>query len=320
MRAARRHALAAIAALALCSVAWFAIYRLDFGRPTGPSSWIDSLYAAKEAAAARAKPPRVLLGGGSSVLFGLRADVLARQWGVPVVNLGTHAGLDLDYLLRRLEPLLAPRDTLLLTLEYELYDRDPGAFGTVLVDYLLARDPGYLKSLPLHRQVLAASGLTWDRALEPWRAKPETAPAQAVYSIGSITPSGDILGNERARRSAMAWTALAAAKPVALAIRERNLARLGDFLERCRQRGVRVIAVAPPLMAHASYAQPRYAEGWRRLEDWYGSRGVPFLLAPPESLLPRDDFFDTRYHLVGEAADRYSRRLAARLPHPIPGH
>ena len=311
-RSPRTHAIAALAGLAACTLAWLALFRADFDRPTPSSSWIDALYEAKERALASTRPPRVVLVGGSGVLFALRADMLSARWGVPVVNFGTHAGLDLAYLLHRVERVVAPGDTVLLSIEYELYGRDPGVIGPVLLDYLLARDVGYLTSRPLLQQARAAFSLEWDRAWLPFKETVPSPAGAAVYRIGSVTALGDILGNDRAAQSTVYRGGLLQEPGIALAWREDNLAILDAFLARCRARGIRVVATAPALMDRSDYARADHGEAWRRLVAWHAERGVEWIVQPREALYPPPDFLDTHYHLVSDVAAANSARVAQR--------
>ena len=96
----------------------------------------------KEEILGRAKGSRILLAGGSGTLYSIRAEQLERNFGGPVINLGLHAGLGLDYLLTRLQRRVRPGDVVVLFLEYGLYVESQPEW--TLADFVIPYDLQYL--------------------------------------------------------------------------------------------------------------------------------------------------------------------------------
>ena len=115
-------------AIALCTVAaaaaaWMAAVR--YAVPiSGDTAWLRGLYERKEAAARRIAEPKIVLIGGSGTHYSFSAEYLAKRTGIPAVNLGTHAGLGLEYLLYRARRSLRPGDVAVLAIEPPLYHRN----------------------------------------------------------------------------------------------------------------------------------------------------------------------------------------------------
>ena len=65
--------------------------------------------------------PRIIIAGGSNVTFGIDSELLETELNLPVVNLGIHAGLGLDFMLEELESVTRPGDIVLLIPEYFLH-------------------------------------------------------------------------------------------------------------------------------------------------------------------------------------------------------
>ena len=86
--------------------------------------WLLSLHEVKRAAAERAEGERVLVMGGSSVLFGVDTDELSRLLGKPAVNLGMHAGMGGLALLGYADSYSRPGDLLVISLEPDLLEGD----------------------------------------------------------------------------------------------------------------------------------------------------------------------------------------------------
>jgi len=64
--------------------------------------------------------PAVILAGGSNVAFGIDSLAIEKKIGFPVVNLGLHAGLGLDFMLEELKFCVRPGDFIILSTEYFL--------------------------------------------------------------------------------------------------------------------------------------------------------------------------------------------------------
>ena len=137
--------------LLLLGVNVAALYAV-LGVPTVNSRWAFEIYQKKQEIAAQAASPRLLVCGGSSALFGIKAQELEKKAGMRTINLGTHAGLGLACILRQARAVARPGDTLLLVLEYDLYDSGKlgvDRVGQEEIDYVLSHEPAVVRNLSL---------------------------------------------------------------------------------------------------------------------------------------------------------------------------
>jgi hypothetical protein len=315
VRASRVHLASVAIFIAVSAAAWAALYRLDYGKPTVQSRWVHALYEDKTRIAQAIAGPKIVVVGGSSVLFGVRADMLSKALAVPVVNFGTHAGLDLDYLLHRSTAALRPGDMVLLCIEYEMYNGEALQMSEVLLDYALARDPAYLGTLPARVQLDSAMMLSWSRALEPWRGErlPPVMPFNPYFAPRHLDANGDTLGNATVLRWDGWRGRLAKLEPIHFYPSPSKFERLAAYVRWCRERGIAVVGVSPPMLNDAAYATPDFAGRFALVGDWYRAQAVPLLLRPADAFQPVEVFFDTRYHLDSAAASAYTARVAERL-------
>ena len=84
--------------------------------------------------------PRIIFAGGSNLAFGIDSKRISDSIGVPVVNMGLHGGLGLNYILREAKEGIRSNDVIILSTEYylggegspkllsQLVDLNPGAF------------------------------------------------------------------------------------------------------------------------------------------------------------------------------------------------
>ena len=64
------------------------------------------------------KGPKIIFTGGSNIAFGNDSERIESEFKVPVVNLGLHVGLGLNFIISELQSLVNPNDVVFLSLEY----------------------------------------------------------------------------------------------------------------------------------------------------------------------------------------------------------
>ena len=69
-------------------------------------------------------PPRIILVGGSNLTFGVDSKEIQDSIGLPVINMGLHAGLGLPFMLGEIKNEIKQNDIILLSIEYYLQDGD----------------------------------------------------------------------------------------------------------------------------------------------------------------------------------------------------
>ena len=298
---------------------FIALLYSQLGIPTNFSSWTYDISQKKEALAAAIPGRRVLLVGGSGVTFGLEAEEIERLTGRRTLNMGTHAGLGIDYLLSRVEKYSRSGDTVVLFIEYQLYMKS--APTEVLDDYLLSRDPDYFRQLSWGAKVSMATRVAFKRFQKGWairrKPEPESRP-RPPYSQGAlyINGYGDEMGNTVANRlppnAEMSKITTTLVKGIA-SDHQPGFERVRAFVLWARQHKITVLAAFPNLMFHPEYDGAKSLQSFRTIADFYTKLGVPVVGTAREAMFPPDQYFDTPYHLTREAAIVRTDRLAPEL-------
>jgi hypothetical protein len=300
--------------VALVLSVWLLLPLVTRGASLEGNRWVREGLALK-LTAARARPRKVVLLGGSNVLFGLSARRLEEAHGIPAVNLGQHAGLGRRYILHYGLSAAQPGDLIVLSLEYALWESEKSRDTRNY--YVLAHDSAYLYGLPPHRLVEFLAGVRfveWRTLLE---ARLGAAPQfPAGYDVATIDAWGDETRNAP-ERATPAVREAAFREPTrgrfvldAGAVRE-----VRQFGRQLGERDARLVVTFPPIL--------RRDFAWEVNQGFYGAlltelsrSGLAVAGRPEDSPFDGDCLFDSRYHVVQPCTHARTDRLADELGEP----
>lgn len=296
-----------------CGVLYAVLAFIQLGAPTGLTGYTDRYAVAQERSAAK-NGRKLLYASGSSGFYGVRCEQLSRIIGRPAVNFGLHGGLGLRYLMDRVMAASAPGDVIVIGPEWENY-RGP-RFGEYACDYIMSRRPDYLESLPLPlaiQLVVAAgperifSGL-WSRLVHGQSPSMEKEPLRGVNDHGDrlITPEDVEQQSGFAKK-------LSADVPRWQAPPRDLVSDVDAFVATGRTKGVRIVAVFPPLCMSKSFDKANVAAADNGMRKFWSDRGVAVLGTVDGATYEPGDAFDTPYHLVEPAALIHTEKLGRLL-------
>ena len=299
--------------------------RIQLGVPTASSAWVHEIIERKQRAAQSITEPKLVLLGGSSTLFGIKASVLESELGVPVINCGLHAGLGMACILREGKKMLRPGDTVMLFPEYELLsfgekNRREWAAITYL-DFVLSRDVEYYRALPLNDQIEIALMTPLERIRRGIRGKwfPEKImPASECnpYDVVCLDAHGDMTGHYSARRPATAVDRdqrICEVLAQGISADAEGFELMSEFNCWAKANRIRVMAGFPNMIHRKEYDSGVAANVEAQLKAYFLKEGIHVVGGMREVLLPEVDFFDTIYHPTEEASINRSRHLAFQL-------
>lgn len=84
---------------------------------------------------------KIIVLGGSNVSFGLDSKVIENQLSMPIVNMGIHAGIGLEYMVNDIKPFVKKGDLVVLIPEYEHFYTDDFYGGMELVQMVFEIEP-----------------------------------------------------------------------------------------------------------------------------------------------------------------------------------
>lgn len=277
--------------------------------------------ADKWRAAERAVSPKLLIVGGSNTAFGVDSRTLSDALDMPVVNLGLHAGLGLEYILDEARQFVEAGDIVVVSPEYEQFYGDQ-IWGRQQLVELAWLHPPSLRFMTAPRQLAAlAAGFPpvfQDRLRSLWLdfRSPGRHKGHAVYHRDAFNEHGDVVSHLDA-----ATDRVVADMPL---LRDTTdgfnpgvIQALNEFHDDVRDRGARVFVMLPTIPArHYRLRQEAVEAIYARLRD---EGEAPVLSSPRNQVGPDDHFFDTAYHLSREGRAAQTRRLLGMLAAEVEG-
>ncbi|WGL15243.1 hypothetical protein PVT68_10720 [Microbulbifer bruguierae] len=276
------------------------LFLIQEGTPTSSSKWAFDLYQVKELHAAQSDSPKLLIVAGSNSLFGIFSNELEENFNLPTTNFGIHAGLGLRYLLERSKRSLDKGDIVYLPLEYALYQDDYSP-SAQLMDFLIARDPTYLHSLPLTQQILGYANVSFERLFEGLRGGSNTYQGRSskIYNVSNVDTSGNQTNNSV--EDAAAFTEkLSRLTPKDIGngeISKYSREILHEYFEWAKENNICIIGAPPNLMKFDEYNSEEFVFFFENVKKFYNEENVTFSGDHNDYLFSRDFFFDTEYHL-----------------------
>jgi hypothetical protein len=277
------------------------------------------MYKIKSAIANSIKTSKIVVVSGSNALFGISCQMIQEESGVPCVNGGTHGGLDIEYILNRSRSWIKPEDTVLLSIEYDLYEHDSTP-RNILVDYVVARDPKYLFNVDLITQVPFLSGISFDRVIEGILNKSNPPkPKQTGYQAKTLNQYGDETNNRKADMTEKQLKMNADLRPQKNAIKSTyGMEKINEFVKWCKTNRIQVIAIWPSTVWYDLYKETSQQDFFQSLEDFYKNLKVPILGKPRDFMYDKSMFYDTNYHL-NDIGMRYRTKQLIDLLKPYLG-
>lgn len=270
--------------------------------------------------------PKIVITGGSNLAYGIDSELIERETGMPVVNMGMDGYLGVRFLLREIEADLKPSDLVIIAPEHDSYSipiqGEPGnQFAVVKSNYAAWSylDDGQRRAL-LHLLPSIGHGKAL-RLLENavWSAQHlllgvenEWQIAERVERFSGFNPQGDLTTHLDMKLSMPPYAGIDLSKvdpaPVVKIFQ--------DFNRRMKAKGVRVMFSYPPI-PEAYHAENKAL--FERIHAELTADPEVNAPSPPSAfVLPEEWFFDTVYHVVRPGREARTRRLVGDILRSYP--
>ena len=309
-------------------VGWVLIMAGQIGRPHPNHQWVIEAWDYKKARAEDLDSPRLIVAGGSNVMFGIDSSLMEGTLGISTTNVGVNAGLGLPVILNQTLSVTRPGDLVVLALEYPLFGHN-GTINHVMNDFYLSRPEEllsawalYRAALPWHRwlplvaqeafQMMMQTSLA--RVLQGYRGLPDGFHVTGTYGAHHLDAYGDQIESSYDQREPWMAQQVVAESPRRYGAEHESdapgWALLQHAQSRLDERGACLVLIPPAFLFHPTYRDdPVERNFYSTLPKQAKRRGLTYLGEPLAFMHPPEDMFDTDYHLVDEARREHTRQL-----------
>lgn len=266
--------------------------------PATPSASDSLLYTSlkKDSLLAYTPSPRLITLAGSSSYFGLNSEMLKDSLNINPINAGIHAGIGLEFMLKKIEPSLKDGDILILALEYEQLC-DKIAYGSEpLFRLIFDVDLSNIKYVSKTEQV--SSLLSYFPKYISSKLNINSYTKRTIPEIYRYTASNKY-GDASKHWGIKDKTIV----PLEMKgdLNEKIIKSLKDFITRAQNKGCKVYISYPALQIESFN---RSSALIFEVDSVYHTLGATILGTPIRYAVSDSMLFDTSYHLNGEGTTR----------------
>jgi hypothetical protein len=313
------------------------LFSLQFGPYVPTEYWIRDVYILKHYIAQDIKEKKIVIIAGSNGLFGIDSSLIEKATGTKTVNMSTHAGLSLDFLLDPRKLLLNNGDIAVLPLEFECY-RQKTRYNDVTIEAVITWDRKYYDRLSPWKKiefigscsplrVAAALFQKYIKRQERYGLSPAkiiaAAKASWAKSDNRLNPGnlyqnidryGDIIQNKGTPKKIRAVGYGGMGSP-AWKISPYSIKGLSSFVNYCRENNIRVFFTWPCTLKSKRFDLNNkiIRDNLTKIKRLLNNLNVPVLGGPEDFHFERKYFFDSHYHLNREGREIRTRRLISHL-------
>ncbi len=246
--------------------------------------------------------PKLILAGGSNLIFGVDSETLGKKLNVPVVNLGLRAHLGLDFILNELRDVADKNDVVLLSMEYFMDTKGDEDLHR-LASYYNPQALAYYtpKSNSVFKQFFEYRHMLYKKLISDWITKGGPA-----YNRNDFNRFGDGV-----KHLTMKAPSVLGSRYIIDSNKENEIKVLNDFYRFAQEKGITV------LFTYSPYARSEYTLNQKELillhEKFKDRMHIKMLGKPGDLVYPDSLFFDNVYHLTKSGRDIHTKKLVQML-------
>ncbi len=286
---------------------WIFVIWGQAGNPTRMSQWVWDAYEKKGQIADRVAGQKIIIAAGSNALFGVDSKMLSQKFGLPVVNDGVNAGVELPVILWFAKQVIDPGDIVIVPLEYPLYSYT-GKPSVQMIDFIFSRIPEFFRELTLKEQLYMLWHVSSKRLWEGYFDQSSAVVTAGLYGAHHIDGLGDQNETEVTHRSKAMQEEIQnhISHPETYGEAFDPGAPGWDYLSLfvlwCQEREVKVIFVPSTIMYDESYAEvPKEKWFYTHIADVIRKKGWIFAGDPYDYMYDETHYFNTNFHLIDSA-------------------
>jgi len=267
----------------------------------------------KHEALQKIKTEKIIFVGGSNLSFGLDSKKIIEAYKKPVINMGVHAGIGLEYIMNDVKAYINKGDVVVLVPEYENFYTDNFYGEMELVSVLFDINPAGRKSVDskqwehLLKYIPTYSAKKIKNYIPTLFRKSPVASEIDIYDRRSFNEFGDAyihwaLPNQNYMPSKR--------NSGAEKINPEVIEFIKSFKEYVKGRGAKLV-ILPPVIEEQSYNNQD--KMINEIEASLDENNIGFMVKPDMYKFKADYFFNSYYHLNKKGVDKRTEMVIGNL-------
>lgn len=260
-------------------------------------SWVNSYLLKKNEYANKDDRKKIVLIGGSNVLFGISAERIEEEFNIKTVNFGLTAGLKTDYYLHIAKKVAKPNDIIIAPFEYENYTWDNEPITTRQL-FLFSYDKKYLLNqgfVSLFKEIYKVSIVDFLGNIYKDNVLYKDFEINQNYKNLTINENGDInftgSSSESLKRIDLQFD-------INDGFRETYaLRKIKEFNSYAKIHNIKFYVSYPNIVKHRDYFSAKYTSFFKDLKHYFISNGIEVIGSPEAYMFDYKYTYDARYHL-----------------------
>ncbi|MEL7570991.1 MAG: hypothetical protein AAGU14_10610 [Eubacteriaceae bacterium] len=239
------------------------------------------------------EPERIILVGGSNLAFGIDSELIEEETNIKTINMGLHAGIGLNNILKDTEKYIQSGDIIIIVPEYEhFYDKN--ADGESALYEVAQFDKSFILNIKPTRIPLMIISIFQLKA--SMLILSSTQATNDLYLRDDFNKHGDVIGHIN-KPSPELSQAIKTRILVDSKYNTETIKNIMKYSAYANSKGARVYLTYPSLM-NTSYLASR--DKVHKVEYTLNKSEINIVGTPEEFVYNDNLFYDTRYHLNGE--------------------
>lgn len=271
-----------------------------------PQTWIHNAMLKKEKIASQITQPKILVTGGSNVIYGVKTYEFQKQFGIPSVNFGVNAGLEIDYILDIAKRNLKSGDIVILPLEYEHFHKTKN-LNQSRIAYILNYDRQYFDQLSSIEKLRYLTSISFDEFIMSFFANKN----EINYNSKTINQNGD----ETANFDQTKINAFINRKSHDIAISETvfsesyGVEKIIEFAKWCETNNIKLFLSWGSTIDFPVYHTKQYQDYFDTMCTYFRNKNINILGHPNDFLYDKKYFYDTNYHLNSDGMENRTNKM-----------
>jgi len=292
---------------------WIGVIIFQIDRPTKMSQWVYDVYNKKTKLSKKIKTNKIIIVSGSNSLFGIDSKLLSKELGKKVINFSVNAGVMLPYTLYKAKKVIKKGDTVLLPLEYSMYNYN-GEPNEQMIDYIFSRDFDAFYSLTKKEQFYMFWNITFRRIYNGYFNNSTSKVKYGLYGSHNIDKYGDQIKTSIKYKSKNIQKELDnhKANSYGKEFDQESLSwkYLKEFTSWCKKNNVKFVFTPPTLLYFDKYKTDK-KEKWyyNNINKLVERNNWEYIGNPYDYMYKKQYYFNTDFHLNDKGREIRTKQM-----------